>query len=70
MPDTWSEHWLDCEHVTRVNGSNSHHIQLTEEASFLSLAAAMILFVLIGVCPTVSAVPVEFDENRAEKCAT
>ena len=56
--------------VTRVNGSDSHYIQLTAEASFLSLAAVIIIFVLIGVCPTVSAIPVEFDENRAEKCAT
>ena len=37
-----------------------------EEASFLSLAAVMALFVLIGVSPTVSAVPVDFDENHAE----
>lgn len=55
--------------VTGVNGQ-THTTQLTAEASFLSFAAVIVIFVLIGVCPTVSAVPVDFDENRAEKCAT
>ena len=47
-----------------------HNVQLTAEASFISLAAVVVVFVLIGVCSTVSAVPVEFDENHAEKYAT
>ena len=45
-------------------------MQLTAEASFISFAAVIVVFVLIVVCPTISAVPVKFDENRAEECAT
>jgi hypothetical protein len=45
-------------------------VQLAAETAFISLAAVIGIFVLIAVCPTIFAVPVEFDENRAEKCAT
>jgi hypothetical protein len=46
-------------------------LALNAEASFLSFVAVVFVFILIGVCPTIS-VLVEFDasENRAEKCAT
>lgn len=36
---------------------------MTAEASFISLAAVIVIFGLIWVSPTVSVVPVEFDEN-------
>jgi hypothetical protein len=46
-------------------------MQVTAEASFLSLVAVMFVFVLIGVCPnSVLTVLVHLDKNRAEKCVT
>ena len=45
-------------------------MQLTAEASFISLAAVIVVFALIWVSPTFSVVPADFDKNHAEKCAT
>ena len=46
-------------------------MQLTAEASFISLVAVMVVFILFGVCPnSVPPVLVHLDKNRAEKCTT
>jgi hypothetical protein len=51
MFDTWPEHRLGGQQTTTYPSThpNSVHIQVTVEASLLSLICVVIIFILIGV---------------------
>jgi hypothetical protein len=52
MPITRSNHWLGSEHPTYLRCVlNSARLQFTAEVSFLSIAAVVLVYTLILVCP-------------------